>query len=133
MRKHIKKYLLIISGLLFLLLGIIGAVLPILPTTPFLILALACFANSSPYFHQVLLNNRWFGTVLKQWEESRAISRSTKVKAMLMIVFTFSVSIGVLHGKLPLQLMLLTLASVLLVFMWQLKDAETLPVRTNDK
>lgn len=133
MRKRIKKYLLLVSGLLFLTLGIVGAVLPILPTTPFLILALACFANSSPHFHQVLLNNRWFGAALKQWEENRAISRTAKIKAMLMIVFTFSVSIGVLHGKLPLQLMLLTLACVLLIFMWQLKEAETLPVRTNDK
>ncbi|NOQ94794.1 MAG: DUF454 family protein, partial [Methylophaga sp.] len=66
MRKRIKKYLLLISGLLFLALGIIGAVLPILPTTPFLILALACFANSSPRFHQMLLNNRWFGAALQQ-------------------------------------------------------------------
>jgi len=133
MRKRIKKYLLLISGLLFLALGIIGAVLPILPTTPFLILALACFANSSPRFHQMLLNNRWFGAALQQWEESRSISRASKIKAMLMVVLTFSVSIGVLHGKLPLQLMLLTLGCVLLVFMWRMKEAETLPVRTKGK
>lgn len=129
MRKRIKKYLLLVSGLLCLALGIIGAVLPILPTTPFLILALACFANSSPRFHQMLLNNRWFGAALQQWEESRSISRASKIKAMLMVVLTFSVSIGVLNGKLPLQLMLLTLGCVLLVFMWQLKEAEALPVR----
>ncbi len=129
MRKRIKKYLLLVSGLLCLALGIIGAVLPILPTTPFLILALACFANSSPRFHQMLLNNRWFGAALQQWEESRSISRASKIKAMLMVVLTFSVSIGVLNGKLPLQLMLLTLGCVLLVFMWRLKEAEALPVR----
>jgi uncharacterized membrane protein YbaN (DUF454 family) len=129
MHKRIKKYLLFVSGLLFLASGIIGAVLPILPTTPFLILALACFANSSPRFHQMLLNNRWFGVALQQWEENRSISRTSKIKAMLMVVLTFSVSIGVLHGKLSLQLMLLTLGCVLLVFMWRLKEAEPLPAR----
>ncbi|MDF1584460.1 MAG: YbaN family protein [Methyloprofundus sp.] len=132
MRKRIKKYLLFVSGLLFLILGIIGAVLPILPTTPFLILALACFANSSPRCHLMLLNNRWFGGALQQWKESRSISRSSKIKAILMIMLTFSASIGVLHGKLPLQLMLLTLGSVLLIFMWRLKESEVRPVRAKE-
>ena len=68
MRKRIKKYFLTLFGLMCVALGIIGAVLPILPTTPFLILALACFAKSSPRFHQQLLNNRWFGADLQQWE-----------------------------------------------------------------
>ncbi|MBW6452418.1 MAG: YbaN family protein [Methyloprofundus sp.] len=132
MRKRIKKYLLLVAGLLFLALGIIGAVLPILPTTPFLILALACFANSSPRFHQMLLNNRWFGGALQRWEESRSISRSSKIKAILMIMLTFAASIGVLHGKLALQLMLLTLGSVLLIFMWRLKESEVRPVRAKE-
>lgn len=133
MRKRIKKYLLLVSGLLFLALGILGALLPILPTTPFLILALSCFANSSPRFHQMLLNNQWFGAVLQQWEESRSISRASKIKAILVIMLTFSVSIGVLHGELALQLMLLALASVLLVFMWRLKETEALTLRVRNK
>ncbi|WP_428354387.1 YbaN family protein [Methyloprofundus sp.] len=132
MRKRIKKYLLIFLGLLSVALGIIGAVLPILPTTPFLLLALACFANSSPRFHQQLLNNRWFGASLQQWEQSRSITRSAKIKAMLMIVLTFAISIGVLQGRLHLQLGLLTLGCILLVFMWRLKEAQSVVVRSND-
>jgi len=133
MRKRIKKYLLIICGLFFVALGIIGVVLPILPTTPFLILALACFASSSPCFHQMLLNNRWFGKVLQQWEESRTITHTTKLKAMLLIVVTFAFSIAVLHENLQLQLTLLLLGSILLVFMWRLKEVRVIKIRVNDE
>ena len=128
MRRRIKKYLLLIFGLLFVTLGILGAILPILPTTPFLLLALACFANSSPRFHQMLLNNRWFGAALRQWEENRSITRASKLKAMILIVLTFTLSIVILHGKLQLQLGLLTMGSILLTFMWRLKEAEIVPV-----
>ena len=133
MRKQIKKYLLILFGLLSLTLGIIGAVLPILPTTPFLILALACFSNSSPRFHRMLLNNRWFGSALQQWEESRTINRTSKLKAMILVVLTFSLSIGILHGKLQLQIGLLVIGSILLAFMWRLKEAKAIPASIADK
>ena len=132
MRRRIKKYLLCFFGLLFVVLGVIGAVLPILPTTPFLLLALACFANSSPRFHQMLLHNRWFGKALQQWEETRSISRRSKIKAMILIGITFTLSIAVLHGRIQLQLGLLTMGSILLVFMWRLKEADELTIRIND-
>ncbi len=126
MRKKIKKYLLIFLGSLFVILGVIGALLPIMPTTPFLLLALACFANSSPRFHARLLNNRWFGGDLRQWEQNRSIARRAKIKAMMLIIFTFAVSIGILHGRTQLQLGLLFLGSILLVFIWRLKEAESI-------
>ncbi|NOQ14763.1 MAG: DUF454 family protein [Methyloprofundus sp.] len=133
MRKQIKKYLLIFCGLLSIALGIIGAVLPILPTTPFLILALTCFAKSSPRFHKMLLNNRWFGSALQQWEEERTITRTSKLKAMALVVLTFSISIGVLYGRLQLQLGLLVLGSILLAFMWHLKESQTITAPIADK
>ncbi len=129
MRKQIKKYLLILLGLLFVALGIIGALMPILPTTPFLLLALACFANSSPHFHQMLLNNRWFGGILRQWEESHSITRASKIKAMILIVLTFGLSIWILKERLILQLGLLMMGIILLTFLWKLKEPEEIPVR----
>ena len=132
MRKRIKKYLLLTIGMAAVVLGVIGAVLPILPTTPFLLLALACFANSSPRFHKMLLNNRWFGSALYQWEESRSISSPSKKKAMILIVVTFSLSIGGLDGRLPLQLGLLALGSILLIFIWRLREAEEITVKIID-
>lgn len=131
MRRHIKKYLLILLGLISVALGIIGAVLPLIPTTPFLILALACFANSSPRFHQMLLDNRFFGPALQQWEADRSMTRSSKVKAMVMIVLTFAASITVLFGQLHLQLGLLALGFVLLLVIWRLKENSVIEVRNN--
>lgn len=133
MRKKIKKYILLFSGIFFVLLGVVGAVLPVLPTTPFLLLALACFANSSPRFHKLLLNNRWFGNDLRQWEENRSIKRRSKFKAMFMIVVTFSISIAILHDRLQLQLGLLCLASILLVYMWRMKEVEIISVKATVK
>lgn len=133
MRKKIKKYILLFSGIFFVLLGVVGAVLPVLPTTPFLLLALACFANSSPRFHKLLLNNRWFGNDLRQWEENRSIKRRSKFKAMFMIVVTFSISIVILHDRLQLQLGLLCLASILLVYMWRMKEVEIISVKATVK
>ena len=118
----VKKHLFIVLGWLFVLIGLVGVVLPVLPTTPFLIVALALFSKSSPRFHQMLLNNRWFGPALQQWEQTRSMSRKTKRKASLMIVLAFSVSIAILIGRLWLQLMLLGMAFVLLIMIWRIKE-----------
>lgn len=124
MRAIIKRYLLIGLGWLFVILGAIGAVLPILPTTPFLILALGCFAESSPRFHKMLLDNKWFGPPLAQWENSHTIRRKIKHKVMIIITATFGISILILWGRIGLQLMLACLCLILLSFVWRLKESE---------
>lgn len=121
-RKTLQKNLLIFLGWFFVLLGAIGVVLPILPTTPFLILSLALFAKSSPRFHKMLLNNRWFGKDLKQWDDNKTVSRRTKIRASLLVVASFSVSIAILQGRLGLQIMLVVLAVVLLITISRLKE-----------
>ncbi len=122
MRHKLKRYLLLTIGVFAIILGLIGAVLPILPTTPFLIVALWCFANSSPKFHQALLNNPWFGDALQQWEQHRSINPKTKIKAMLLIIISFSSSIFILQGRLYLQLGLAILGISLLIFLSRFKQ-----------
>ena len=126
MRNLVKHYLLIGLGWIFILLAIIGAVLPLLPTTPFLILALGCFAESSPRFHRMLLENKWFGPPLAQWEQNKTIRRKIKHKVILLIIATFSISIAVLSGRIELQLMLVCFCLILLGFVWRLKESEEL-------
>lgn len=122
MRKILQNHLLVIFGWLFMVLGAIGVILPILPTTPFLIIALAFFSKSSPRFHQMLLNNVWFGPILKQWEDKKTLSRHIKYKASFLIIITFSISAAIIGNKVQLQLLLLGMLIVLLLFIWRIKE-----------
>lgn len=72
-------------GLAFVGLGLLGTVLPVLPTTPFMILALWCFARSSQRFHDWLYHHRLFGPPLRQWDQHRVIplvAKAASVTAM---------------------------------------------------
>jgi len=122
MKLKIKNGLLIGLGWLFVILAIIGVLLPVLPTTPFLILALALFSKSSPRFHKMLLENKWFGPSLKQWEQNKTLSRKTKYKATVLIALTFAISIALLYDRIKLQIMLAGIALVLLLFIWRNKE-----------
>jgi len=126
MQTRLKQYLFITLGWLFVILGAIGAVLPLLPTTPFLILALACFAENSPRFHSMLLNHKWFGPPLQQWEKNHSMRRSVKKKVYLLIIVTFGISISVLWGRIWLQLMLVGICLILLWFISRIKESENM-------
>lgn len=79
------RVLLISLSALFLLVGFIGLFLPLLPTTPFVLLAAACYARSSVPFYNWLMNHRWFGRALRQWVEHRSISKKSKVLALTLL------------------------------------------------
>lgn len=72
-------------GFLSLFLGGIGIILPLLPTTPFVLLAAWCFAKSSPRLHNWLLENRIFGPLIRRWDENRCIPLKAKLMALTMV------------------------------------------------
>jgi len=122
MKKNLKRTIFLALGSLFFILGLLGVLLPILPTTPFMILSAACFAESSPRFHQYLLNNRWFGEDLQRWERNKTMKRTTKKRATWVIVISFTLSISILWGHIMLQLLLFCLALVLLFLLWRVAE-----------
>ena len=82
------RYLLIFCGAVSFLLGIIGIFLPIMPTTPFIILAAACWARASPRFHRWLHQHPYFGKMVQNWEERRAVPRRAKYLAWCMMTLS---------------------------------------------
>lgn len=82
---QLKKILYITAGILSVVIGTIGAFIPLLPTVPFLLLAAYFFARSSPRFYMWLHTNRWFGKILTNYSEGRGIP--LKAKVYLIVLF----------------------------------------------
>ena len=91
-RKKIVKALYFTGGTISLILGIIGIVLPILPTTPFLLLATACYARSSEKFYNWLLNNRILGSYIRNYIEGRGMPIKVKIFTISMLWITILIS-----------------------------------------
>jgi len=100
MRTALLNKLLNLLGLCAVLLGILGIFLPLLPTTPFLLLASACFARGSPRLHGWLLSHRLFGPYLRDFEEGKGIPRKAKILAMVMMWTSLVYAIAQTHSLL---------------------------------
>jgi uncharacterized membrane protein YbaN (DUF454 family) len=87
------RYLLLTFGTIFLCLGIIGIIIPLLPTTPFLLLSAACYARSSTKFYHWLLHNKWFGNYIKYYYEGRGIPIEIKFFTIVLLWWTILISI----------------------------------------
>lgn len=93
MRPTVKRKLLIGAGTLSTGLGIIGIFVPILPTTPFLLLAAACYMRSSERFYQWFIGNRIFGAYVKNYIEGRGMPARIKVLTILLLWLTIGLTV----------------------------------------
>lgn len=99
-------------GFLFLALGLLGIPLPILPSTPFILLAAWFFARSSERWHRWLLRSELFGPMIRNWEENRCLSRRTKIVAVVSMLLAGGVSIGFALDNIHLRLFTAMLLAV---------------------
>jgi uncharacterized membrane protein YbaN (DUF454 family) len=125
-RSTVLRTLLLGLGTLSLLLGIIGIVLPLLPTTPFLLLTAACYARSSRRFYHWLMHNRVFGRYIRDWRAGHGIPLRAKVIAITLFVTAISTSIIFFAPFLWLRLLLGAIGVVVGVHLLRL------PTRRND-
>ena len=106
------RYLLIVFGAFFLVLGIIGIILPLLPTTPFLLLAAACLVRSSKKAYNWLLYNKWFGSYIKNYQEGKGIPLKVKIWAISFLWITILASIFFIIKIFLIEILLLSIACI---------------------
>lgn len=111
-RSRLVRGLLWLAGTLSLILGAIGVVVPGLPTTPFVLLAAACYAKASPRLHAWLLNHRLTGPMLRDWEANRSLTRRTKTIAVVSMLVMVGFSIWSFRHRPIAQAVLVALAAI---------------------
>lgn len=105
-RKRIVRVLFVIAGTIALVLGSIGTLIPVLPTTPFLLLACFCYMRSSEKLFKKLINHKAFGTYIYNYVIFRAITKKTKVLSVILLWSSLTISI-ILIENLHIRLILL--------------------------
>jgi len=110
MRTTAKRRLLIGAGTLSTGLGIIGIFIPILPTTPFLLLAAACYMRSSDRFYQWLINNRMFGAYVRNYIKGRGMPVRIKIFTILLLWLTIGLSITFGVQNIAIRIVLICIA-----------------------
>lgn len=120
----LKKILLIIVGTMAVAVGIIGIFIPVLPTTPFLLLAAACYGASSKKFYDWLMTNRWFGSHLKNYREGRGLPIKVKAGTIALMWSTMAISIAFFVDSPAAKAILLVIAVAVSVHILMIKTME---------
>jgi uncharacterized membrane protein YbaN (DUF454 family) len=110
MSEKLKRQLLLAAGTLSLAIGIVGIVVPLLPTTPFLLLAAGCYLRSSQRFYNWLMGNRFFGNYIRNYIEGKGIP--VKVKLFIIILLWVTIGISIWLVAKPLVTIILLIVAV---------------------
>jgi len=118
------RALFVVLGFLFVGTGIAGVVLPVLPATPFFLLAAACFARASARFYNWLLNNPTFGPTIRAWRRHHSIRFRTKIWAILLMSSMLAVSTVFFVADRNVQIGLAALGFLLAIWMWRIPSRD---------
>jgi uncharacterized membrane protein YbaN (DUF454 family) len=113
-----KKIVYLILGHICLVLGVVGAFLPILPTTPFLLLAAYFYSKSSDKLHQWIINHKYFGPPLKDWQEKGVIGMKAKIIATVMIALVMAWRLPLLNIAIGIKIFAAIILLGVLIFIW---------------
>lgn len=93
MSNQLKKYFYLSVGFISVFLGTIGIFLPVLPTVPFILLALFCFGKSSEKAYQYIINNKYFGKTIRDYKEGKGVTLAVKIRAIIYVTAGIGFSI----------------------------------------
>jgi uncharacterized membrane protein YbaN (DUF454 family) len=110
MSNKLKQKLLLIAGTISVAIGVVGIFVPLLPTTPFLLLAAACYMRSSERFYRWLLNNRFFGTYISNYIEGKGVPLRIKIYTIALLWTTISLSIFLISPSIVVKIILALVA-----------------------
>lgn len=120
---RLKNIIIMLLGWLFVALALLGILLPLLPTTPFLLIASACFVQASTRCANWLHQHPVLGPSIKHWQQHKAISRKNKRRGMSLMLISFALSCYFLP-QLWQKILLLVLGSLLLTWFYRLTEIE---------
>jgi len=107
---NLKKGIFVVAGTISLGLGAVGVFLPVLPTTPFLLLSAACYYKGSERMHRWLLSNKLFGSYIRNYKEGRGISQTGKIFALFLLWTTICCSALFMMSNYIVQIVLVAIA-----------------------
>ena len=125
---RLKKGLFVVAGTISLGLGFAGILLPVLPTTPFLLLSAACYYKGSERLHRWMLNNRLFGDYLRNYKEGKGIQPRTKIFTLILLWSVISFSALFMLNNVIIQIILFAIAisvSIHVITLPDFKRAQT--------
>lgn len=120
----LKRGLFIVAGTICLALGALGIILPLLPTTPFLLLSAACYLRGSDRMYHWLLNNKWFGTYIRNYREGKGIPLRGKISALIFLWATISYTAIFMISVDTIRLVLFAIATIVSAYLIRLPTLE---------
>ncbi len=119
-----KRILFIVAGTICLGLGALGIILPLLPTTPFLLLTAACYMRGSDRMYQWLLNNKWFGKYIRNYREGKGIPLRGKISALVLLWTTISFTAIFIINIDVIRVTLFLIAAIVSIYLIRLPTLE---------
>ncbi len=121
----VKRTLLVIAGTLFLAIGFVGIIIPVLPTTPLLLLAAACYLRGSERLHRWMIENSIFGEFIRNYTEGRGIKPRQKAVTLVFLWVTISLSALYMIENLLVRIMLFIIATAVSVHLFALPSVRS--------
>ena len=125
--KRITRILLIVAGTLCVALGVIGIFVPLLPTTPFLLLAAVCYARSSERLYDWLLTNRWFGDYVRHYREGKGLPLKQKILTLTALWLTLGYAALFVVSQAWAQIILFGIALTVTIHLLRIKTFKPEP------